>query len=183
MSRDKHPDALPASADPSGLSDLIGVSKQLTEAGIVHALGGTGLLFALGFQVCPRDWDLLTDAPVKRVAPALSGWTMEQAGPSADFPSDYLIRLQAHQSRIEIIGRFAIASGDGVLRIPTRVAGTFRGIPLGHPADWILAYRAIASLTPKDARGDADKIRLLKQALRSGFGFQGCQVIHSRGLR
>ena len=48
---------------PAGLSDLISVSTRLSEAGVVHALDGTGLLYCLGFDVSPRDWDLFTDAP------------------------------------------------------------------------------------------------------------------------
>lgn len=169
MSRDKLPSRSVASADPPGLSDLIRVSKKLTQANIAHALGGTGLLFALGFQVCPRDWDLTTDAPARRVAHALRLWSMEKAGASAEFPSDYLIRLQGTESPIEIIGRFAIATPEGVIRIRTRVAGTFRAVPIAHPADWIRAYQAIGSIYPADARGDTNKIRMLEQALRSDF--------------
>lgn len=151
--------------DCPGLSELISVSEALTNAGVVHVLGGTGLLFGLGFDVEPQDWDILTEAPVEHIKLALDGWPMRVAGAAEFFPSDYLIQIPLSASRIEIIGNFAIATPERVFRIPVRISGRFRGVPLAHPADWILAYRAMELLPVKNLRGDGSKARMLERVL------------------
>ena len=155
-----------AKRDYPGLSELVSVSEALSGAGVVHALGGTGLLFGLGFDVEPRDWDILTEAPVEHIKLALRDWPIRLAGPSRFFPSDYLVQIPVGESNIEIIGNFAIAAPGRVFRIPTRIRGRFRGIPLSHPADWILAYRAMEWLPLEDSRPDGQKIAMLERALR-----------------
>ncbi|MEE4296728.1 MAG: hypothetical protein V2J20_08945 [Wenzhouxiangella sp.] len=152
--------------DPPGLAQLILVSRALSGAGVVHGLGGTGLLFALGFNVRPRDWDILTDAPLEHIKLALASHPITQVEQSATFPSDYLVEIPADGSGVEIIGGFTIATPARVLRIPTRVTGRFRGVPLSHPADWILAYRAMELLHGANDRDDRDKIRMLEKALK-----------------
>ncbi len=154
------------------LDDLRDISSRLRRAGIVHALGGSGLLHCLGFDVRPDDWDLLTEADEADVLEALDGLTLQRKGPSPRFPSDYLLQITTGQSRIEIIGHFRIATPNGKVSVPTRVAGEFHGIPLGHPEDWIRAYRTISQGVPASSRDDRDKIELLEQYLADRDGQQ-----------
>ena len=156
-----------AQSSPPGWDTLVEVSARLEKSGVVHALGGTGLLHCLGFPVQPRDWDLLTDARRGASCKALAGHEIRMPGPSALYPSNYLLQIRAESTVIELIGSFAIALPDRVIRIPTRVWRYHRGVPLGHPDDWIRAYRAITTLHPGDARGDGAKIAMLQQALDS----------------
>src|SRR5262245_59362199 len=54
-------------------SSLAGTVGRLETAGVQVALGGSGLLAALGLADRVRDWDLTTDAPYERVTEALAG--------------------------------------------------------------------------------------------------------------
>ncbi len=162
------PDSLNAQQPrPPGWDSLLAVSSALQRAGIKHALGGSGLLYCLGFPISPCDWDVLTEADEQAVRHALAGHAMQAFGPSPLYPSAYLLKVAAESSVIEIIGRFAIAAPEGFIRIPTRVWRRHCGVPLSHPADWIVAYRAIAALHSEDTRGDAGKIEMLEQVLRA----------------
>ncbi len=138
------------------------ISRRLTAAGVGHALGGTGLLYSMGFAVKPRDWDLLTDAPLGDLRSALADLNLEVPAPNPDYPSDYLVQIRTGTCLIEIIGRFAIRTADGIVRIPSRVAGMLHGVPLGDPADWLRAYRAMARVDPDGHPIDGEKIRMLE---------------------
>lgn len=163
----RHRSAVAAARLERQLDDLQEVSSRLSGAGVHHALGGSGLLCCLGFDVRPADWDLLTDADEPAVVRALAGWPLQRKGPTERFPSDYLLTVPARAGRIEIIGNFRIATPRGPVAIPTRVAGRFRGIPLGHPEDWLRAYRAMAETDAAQTRDDRGKIAMLKRHLAS----------------
>ena len=123
------------SASPS--APLLEAVRRLEEAGLVVALGGSGLLGALGLATKARDWDLTTDAAPDEVAARLVGMALEQDGPSG-VHADHRIRIAG--GIVEIICGFAIRSGEDVVRIPTAVSARAENVPLGSPEAWAVAY-------------------------------------------
>jgi hypothetical protein len=126
------------------LRDVIG---RLEGAGIAAALGGSGLLAALGLAREVRDWDLTTDAAQADVAAALAGFDQELAG-SSGVHADHKVMLPAHS--IEVICRFAFHVKGGVVRIPTRVTRRWEELPVGSPEAWAVAY----ALLDRPAKAD-----------------------------
>jgi hypothetical protein len=116
---------------------LIEVVERLEGLGVVSALGGSGLLAALGLADRVRDWDLTTDAPLQQVLAAVHGLPHESVG------SDHLhadSKLMLSDRAVEIISRFAFHAPKGVVRIPTVVTGRWQDLPLGSPEAWAVAY-------------------------------------------
>ena len=116
---------------------LLDVVRRLESAGLVVALGGSGLLGALGLGNEARDWDLTTDTAPGEVTAALDGLEVERVGPGG-IHADHKVRTAGGE--VEIICGFAIRSGDGVVRIPTVVSARVEGIPIGSPEAWAVAY-------------------------------------------
>ncbi|HKQ58407.1 MAG TPA: hypothetical protein VJY35_11120 [Candidatus Eisenbacteria bacterium] len=116
---------------------LAGCVARLEAAGVPVALGGSGLLAALGLADTVGDWDLTTDAPWERVDAALAD------EPHTDHGND---ALHADHKRviadgaIEVIVGFAYFTPSGVVRIPTIVSGHAGRVPLGSPECWAVAY-------------------------------------------
>lgn len=148
-----------------GWVELASICRHLSAAGIVHALGGSGLLAVHGFPIRPRDWDLTTDAAWSELHPALEALTCTRRGPSPAYPSQYLVRIPAGDREIELIGRFAIRTPTTVVRIPTRVSGRLGDVPLADPRDWLTAYRAMARVDRDGRAIDQAKIRMLEALL------------------
>lgn len=123
------------SAPPAG--PLLAAVPRLEAAGLVVALGGSGLLAALGLASEAHDWDLTTDAAPDEVAAALFGLEIERVGASG-IHADHKVRLEG--GVVEIICGFAICAGDAVVRVPTIVSARAQGIPLGSPEAWAVAY-------------------------------------------
>ncbi len=119
------------------LEPLQDVVARLRAAGIETALGGSGLLAAPGLETTVHDWDLTTDAAQDEVASALAPLSPTLVG-SSGIHADSKVMLPALE--LEVICRFAFAAGDGVIRIPTVVTGTWNGVPLGSPEAWAVAY-------------------------------------------
>lgn len=119
------------------LPPLHEVVAALARAGIVCALGGSGLLAARGLVEQVNDWDLTTDASLEEVERALTGRAIERAGPSG-VHADHKAMLAS--ARTEVIVRFAFTVAEGVVRIPTVVTGRWQGVPLGSPEGWAVAY-------------------------------------------
>jgi hypothetical protein len=94
-------------------------------------------MLALGLWPRAHDWDLTTDAPPARVRRALRGAGATWHGPSGIHADRKWVMAR---ERVEIIVRFALRSRVGVARIPTRVAGRWRGVPLGSAEAWAVAY-------------------------------------------
>lgn len=124
------------------------VSRALLRAGVVHALGGSALRWALGLERTVRDWDVTTDADEHVVRAALAGLGATFVGPTPPFRSAYLARLALGGEVVEVIGRFALERDGRVERVATRVWGWAHGVPLADPSDWRRAYRLLG-------RGDA----------------------------
>src|SRR5204862_2628810 len=116
---------------------LLEAVRRLERAGLVTALGGSGLLAALGLGTEAHDWDLTTDASADEVAAVFSGTELERVG-SSGIHADHKVRLAG--GAVEIICGFAIRCGEGVVRIPTRVSARAEGVPLGSPEAWAVAY-------------------------------------------
>ena len=119
------------------LEPLLEAVRRLENAGLVVALGGSGLLGALGLATEAHDWDLTTDSAPDDVAAPLSGIEIERFGPSG-IHADHKLRLEG--GAVEIICGFSIRSGASVVCIPTVVSARADGIPLGSPEAWAAAY-------------------------------------------
>ena len=119
------------------IEPLTSVTQHLEREGLEYALGGSGLLVALGLAEVAHDWDLTTDAPLDRVRAALDAMDHEAMGP-ANLHADH--KLIVDDGKIEIIVGFAIRSGENTVRIPTLVTGHWNGLAIGSPAAWAVAY-------------------------------------------
>ena len=149
------------------LPPLLDVVARLEALGIPCALGGSGLLAALGLADRVGDWDLTTDATVEEMLPAARGLAWERAGSDA-LHAD--AKLMFPELDIEVIARFAFHVPGGVVRIPTVVTGRWRGVPLGSPEGWAVAYDLLGRAGKRDrllahlrAHGhDAAVVRVLR---------------------
>ena len=119
------------------LSPLLDVVARLEAAGLVCALGGSGLLAALGLAHAVRDWDLTTDAPIEAVRAALDGLAVTWKGSDALHADQ---KLMLDDAAVEVIVGFAFHVGGRVVRIPTIVSGRRDGVPIGSPEAWAVAY-------------------------------------------
>ena len=106
------------------------VLTALQDAGIDAALGGSGLLAALGLTDHVRDWDVTTDADPHLVD---------------------RLRVDGADHDIDLIVGFPIRADDTVHHLPTRITGHWHGLPLADPAVWAQAYRLIGRLEPATA--------------------------------
>jgi hypothetical protein len=153
------------------LEPLLLLLERLEAGGIRCALGGSGLLAALGLTETVNDWDLTADASLDRLVPLAGGWPFETAG-SSGVHADAKLMFPGHS--IEVIARFAFHGPRGVIRIPTVIAGRWRGVPLGSPEAWLAAYHLLERPAKRDlllghlrARGHDDGVveRLLAEPL------------------
>jgi len=119
------------------LEPLLEIVARLEREGIVCALGGSGLLAALELADTVRDWDLTAEAPLERLLPIAHGWHYQTAG-SDDLHAD--AKLMFPGRAVEVIAQFAFRVPGGAVRIPTVVTGRWRGVPLGSPEAWAVAY-------------------------------------------
>jgi hypothetical protein len=118
--------------------------EALRHGTIVSALGGSGLLAALGLTDQVRDWDLTTDAEPEAVASALTCAHLEHAAVEAGedgYATQARFRVEAGDHEIDLLVGFAFRSPGSTIHIPTRVTGHWRGLPLGDPLAWARAYR------------------------------------------
>jgi hypothetical protein len=116
--------------------------ESLARAGIPCALGGSGLLMALGLVDEVRDWDLQTDASDDAVRAALAGSETTHHGNDL-LHADSKVVVPA--ARAEVICRFAFFAPTGVVHLPAIVSGTWRQVPLASPEVWAVAYALLAA--------------------------------------
>jgi hypothetical protein len=116
------------------------LAERMERAGMVVALGGSGLLAALELTDSVGDWDLTTDAPLDRITAALAGEPFTHKGPDA-LHADHKLMLAG--GSIDLIVGFAFHTPRGVVRIPTRASGRWNGIPIGSPEGWAVAYHLL----------------------------------------
>lgn len=129
--------------DHPAVEPLRRLSRRLADHGVDHALGGSGLRWALGEDVPVRDWDLTTDAPVVTAHRAIVGLPHELLSSSPPWASTAAWRLHLDGTPVDLVVGFAVHGPDGVVPVPTRVGGTWGGIPLGDPVAWARAMAAV----------------------------------------
>lgn len=119
------------------MGPLLEIVKALEGAGVPCSLGGSGLLAALDLINVVNDWDLCCDADVREVhaklarrAPVLHG----SGGCHADH------KLAFAGDRVEVICRFAFFVPGGIVHVPSHVTRRWRGLPVGSPEGWAVAY-------------------------------------------
>ena len=145
------PDHLPDREEPllttPPFEPLLEVVARLEAEGIRCALGGSGLLAALGLVGTVGDWDLTADAPLERLLPIARDWPFETAG-SSGVHADAKLMFPALS--VEVIARFAFLGPAGVIHIPTLESGRWRGVPLGSPEAWLAAYHLLERPAKRD---------------------------------
>ncbi|MBI5710523.1 MAG: hypothetical protein HZC42_09505 [Candidatus Eisenbacteria bacterium] len=130
------------------LEPVLELAARLERAGIVFALGGSGLLAACGLAHRVGDWDLTTDAPLERARAALEGLAFEPFG-SSGVHADHKFVLPEFAT--ELIVGFAMHGRDGVVRLPTIVTASWHGLPLGSPEVWAAAYALLGRTAKSEA--------------------------------
>jgi hypothetical protein len=127
---------------------LADASRRLAAAAIPHALGASGLLCAHGLADHARDWDVTVEADRDDVEPLFADLAPRFVGSSGVHADSKLV---LHGGTVELILRFAFVVPGGIVRVPTLVDGTWRGIPLGALEAWAAAY-ALLGRAEKSAR-------------------------------
>lgn len=138
-------DAIPRGITTPPLAGAHEIVTRLERVGIAVALGGSGLLAALGLATTVHDWDLTTDAPRDPVEAALEGIAWDYKG-SDELHADE--KLMVPSLELEIIRGFAFFTPGGIVRIPTLVTRRWAGLPVGSPVAWAVAY-ALLGREPK----------------------------------
>ena len=170
---------------------LDAVARALDEAAIEWALGGSALLHGLGLARHVGDWDLTTDATPEAAAAALGALSPKFHG-NLGIHADH--KLTCFDGAVEVICGFAFFGGRGVIRIPTRITGRWRGYPLGSPEAWTVAYTLLIAESPARAakaealfehlreHGDASRIRaMLAQPLPEALAERLQQLLTGSG--
>jgi hypothetical protein len=138
------------------IPDLTVVREILScfdDHGIVGAIGGSGLLAALGLTQVVRDWDITTDSVPSSVERAL----VEVGYPYrcgtvgvGTFASAALYIVEAETHEVDVIVGFAVRVEGQRIELPTRVTGIWRSLPLADPTVWEQAYRAMGETAKAD---------------------------------
>ncbi len=153
----------PGSFEHPPLAPLQALLERLRAAGLPHALGGSGLLAIHGLVDGARDWDLAVDADIDALAAACQGLEFSRHG-NGGCHADHKLGF-AHQ-RIELIARFAFFVAGGVVRVPHRVTGTWRGVPLGSLTAWAAAYALMGELEGSARRRERAELCFARLAKR-----------------
>jgi hypothetical protein len=125
----------------------------LDDHGIVGAIGGSGLLAALGLTQAVRDWDITTDGTPSSVERALVevGYPYQRGTVgTGSFASAGLYIVDAETHEVDVIVGFAVRIEGQRIELPTRVTGTWRSLPLADPTVWEQAYRAMGHTVKAD---------------------------------
>lgn len=129
------------------LEPLLEVADILRQGGVEFALGGSGLLHALGLAATVGDWDLTTDAEPGMIYRIFEGRPQERHGPSG-VHADAKLRLCG--GAVELIIGMGFRTPAGICRVPTLVAGAWRSVPLASAEAWAVAY----SLLGRDEKAE-----------------------------
>ena len=132
---------------------LADASHRLATAGVVHALGASGLLHAHGLAAHVGDWDVTVEGERAAIEPLVADLAPRFVGSSGVHADSKLV---LHDGQVELILNFALVTAGGVARMPTIVAGEWRGIPLGALEVWAAAYM----LLERSAKADLVFARL-----------------------
>jgi hypothetical protein len=138
------------------LACAVKVIAALQRGGLVTAIGGSGLLVAIGLSDEANDWDITVDGPDDRVTAALADAGLEfRDGTVRDgrFASTrWIVACDGHD--IDVMVNYAIYGPEGICQLPTRVTRQWRGLPIGDPAVWEQVYRLL------DRPEKADRLKL-----------------------
>ena len=107
------------------------------------ALGGSGLLVALGLAEIAHDWDLTVDSPDDAVREVLDeGGFRFSDGTGGDplYATRRRFVIDGGDHSIDLLVGFALRSADQVVPLPSQVTGSWRGLPLADPVVWEQAY-------------------------------------------
>ncbi|MER5969227.1 hypothetical protein ABT112_05675 [Streptomyces sp. NPDC002055] len=116
---------------------------SLRAQGMEPALGGSGLLVALGLAEIAHDWDLTVDSPDEAVRDALAeGGFRFSDGTGGDplYATRRRFVIDGGDHSIDLLVGFALWSADQVVPLPSQVTGSWRGLPLADPVVWEQAY-------------------------------------------
>ncbi|MEU6115888.1 hypothetical protein ABZ840_15355 [Streptomyces sp. NPDC047117] len=119
------------------------VVRSLRARGMEPALGGSGLLVALGLTEIAHDWDLTVDSPEAAVREALDdGGFRFSDGTGGDplYATRRRFIIDGGGHSIDLLVGFALRSADEVVPLPSQVTGSWRGLPLADPVVWERAY-------------------------------------------
>jgi hypothetical protein len=155
------------------IEPLRAVIARLESARVPHALGGSGLLAGLGLADDVNDWDVTCEADLDTLAGVFADRPHERFGNSGCH-ADHKLNLEG--GGIELIARFAFFVPGGIVRIPTIVTGTWRGLPLGSPEGWAVAYALMGELESSPRR------TVRAQALFAHLATTGADADAVRGL-
>jgi hypothetical protein len=138
------------------IPDVTAVREILScfdDHGIVGAIGGSGLLAALGLTRVVRDWDITTDGAPSSVVRALVevGYPYRCGTVGVGiFASAALYIVDAGTHDVDVIVGFAVRIEGQRIELPTRVAGTWHSLPIADPTVWEQAYRAMGETAKAD---------------------------------
>jgi hypothetical protein len=128
----------------------LGVVTRLVAAlrvrGLAPAVGGSGLLVALGLTDTAHDWDVTVDAPHRAVGAALreSGLSYRDGTERGGrYATRQRFVIDGGDHAVDLLVGFALRGPRGVEELPTRVTGQWNGLPLADPAVWARAYRLL----------------------------------------
>ncbi len=127
---------------------LRAVSLRLTRHRIDFALGGSGLLWALGLADEVRDLDLMCDADdERRFLAATEDWLRAHTHAGTDlWASAWFAQLDVCGVDVDAIGGMAFRHPGGVARVPVRISGHVdvdgASVPYADPALWWAVYAA-----------------------------------------
>lgn len=123
---------------------VTGVVRLLRAHGMEPALGGSGLLVALGLAETANDWDLTVDAPEDAVRAALDegGFRFSDGTTRArPYATRRRFVVDGGDHAIDLLVGFALWSPEEeLISLPTRVTGWWKGLPLADPLVWERAY-------------------------------------------
>jgi hypothetical protein len=128
-------------------SALIGVTRRLSDAGIIHALGGSAMLRLCGYDVEVEDLDIIvTETDRAAVAAALPGLEVAAQPTTDPWRSTWLLKTEWDGVPIDIIAGLALLIEGHLTKLPFAVEQTVAvgevAVPLAPRAHWYHLYRA-----------------------------------------
>lgn len=120
--------------------------ERLRIHGAEAAVGGSGLLAALGLVHEVRDRDVTTDADTATVEAALDATGAKYTRGALAigcYATRALFVVAGPDHHVDVLVGFALRNGDRVVQLPSRVSFNWRGLPIADPLVWLEAYRLL----------------------------------------
>jgi len=128
------------------LGVLVRVIDALRGRGLTPAVGGSGLLVALGLADVAHDWDITVDGAGSAAAAAVTDAGLayrDRTDRAGIYATGWRYVVDGGDHDLDLLVNFALHGPHGTERLPTRVTGHWRGLPLADPAVWARAYRLL----------------------------------------